>query len=100
MRILTLCYEFPPLGGGGSRVVSGLSRELVTLGHHVEVITMGFRGLPAEDLVDGVRVYRVPCLRFSPSVCTPAEQASYLFAALPVALTRIRRGLFDVNHTH
>jgi glycosyltransferase involved in cell wall biosynthesis len=100
MRILTLCYEFPPLGGGGSRVVSGLSRELVALGHDVEVITMGFRGLPAEDLVDGVRVHRVACLRFSRSVCSPAEQASYLFAALPVALRRTRRGRFDVNHTH
>lgn len=100
MRILTLCYEFPPLGGGGSRVVSGLSRELVALGHDVVVITMGFRDLPAEDLVDGVRVHRVPCLRLSPSVCTPAEQASYLLTALPEALRRIRRGRFDVNHTH
>lgn len=100
MRILTLCYEFPPLGGGGSQVVSGLSRELVALGHEVEVITMGFRDLPAEDLVDGVRVHRVPCLRLSASVCTPAEQASYLLTALPQALRRIRLGWFDVNHTH
>jgi hypothetical protein len=23
MKILTLCYEYPPLGGGGSKVVAG-----------------------------------------------------------------------------
>jgi hypothetical protein len=28
-----LSYEFPPLGGGGSRVVQGLARELASLGH-------------------------------------------------------------------
>ena len=27
MRILTLSYEFPPIGGGGSGVVKGLARE-------------------------------------------------------------------------
>ena len=29
MRILVLCHEFPPLGGGGSRVCDGLARALV-----------------------------------------------------------------------
>jgi glycosyltransferase involved in cell wall biosynthesis len=58
---------------------------------------MGYRDLPADDLVDGVTVHRVPCVRLSPAVCTPAEQATYLLAALPAALRRTR---FDVNHTH
>jgi hypothetical protein len=30
MRILTLSYEFPPVGGGGANVVKGLSAELVS----------------------------------------------------------------------
>ncbi|MGH7518333.1 MAG: glycosyltransferase, partial [Gemmatimonadales bacterium] len=62
MRILTLCYEFPPLGGGGARVVYGLSRELVSLGHQVDVVTMGPRGLPRRQEVHGVQVHRVPCV--------------------------------------
>jgi hypothetical protein len=40
MRILMLCYEFPPLGGGGSKVVYGLSKELVRLGHEVDIVIM------------------------------------------------------------
>jgi len=46
MRILLLSYEFPPIGGGGARVVVGLAKELVDLGHDVDLVTMGFRDLP------------------------------------------------------
>ena len=86
MRILTLCYEFPPLGGGGSKVVAGLTRQLAELGHTVDIVTMGYGGLPSVESASGVTVYRVPCLRFSRSVCSPAELATYLCAAIPLAL--------------
>ena len=36
MRVLTLSYEFPPIGGGGSGVVKGLAGSLVEMGHTVE----------------------------------------------------------------
>jgi glycosyltransferase involved in cell wall biosynthesis len=100
MRILTLSYEFPPLGGGGSKVVAGLSRQLVALGHTVDVVTMGYRGLPRLESVDGATVHRVPCLRFSTSICTPPELASYLCSAIPLALRLARRNHYDINHTH
>ncbi len=100
MRILMLCYEFPPLGGGGSRVVSGLAPELVRQGHEVDLVTMGFRGLPREEVVQGVRVHRVPCLRRRVHLCTVPEALSYIIAALPVVLRLARRRRFDVNHTH
>ncbi len=100
MRILTLCYEFPPLGGGAARVVYGLSRELVRLGHEVDVVTMGRRGLPRQQDVDGVQVHRVRCLRRAPHVCSMPEAFSYLVAALPVALELVRRRRHDLNHTH
>jgi glycosyltransferase involved in cell wall biosynthesis len=60
MKILMTSYEFPPLGGGGAQVVRGLSRELVRLGHEVDLVTMGFHGLPSRETVNGVRVLRVP----------------------------------------
>lgn len=100
MRILTLSYEFPPLGGGGSKVVAGLSRQLVALGHSVDVVTMGYRGLPRLESVYGALIHRVPCLRFSTSVCSTPELASYLCAAIPLALRLVRRNQYDINHTH
>lgn len=100
MRILTLTYEYPPLGGGGSRVARGLARALVQAGHEVEVLTMGFRGLPPAELDEGVRVRRVSCLRRHEDRSEPYELASYIAAALPRALRLVRDGKYDINHTH
>jgi glycosyltransferase involved in cell wall biosynthesis len=100
VRILTLNYEFPPIGGGGSPVSFELGRELVAQGHEVDVVTMGFDGLPAREVVQGIDVYRVPCLRKRRELCKTHEMASFVLAALPTVarLTASRR--YDVNHTH
>lgn len=58
VRILMPCYEYPPLGGGGRRVVDGLSRELAHEGHEVDVVTMAFRDLPLYEVIDGVGISR------------------------------------------
>ena len=100
MKILMPCYEFPPLGGGGAKVVFGLSKELVRLGHEVDVVTMGFRGLPKHEMVNGVNVYRVPCIRRNVSLCTPIEMVSYLMTAIPKVIQLIRQRDYDLNHTH
>lgn len=100
MRILTLCYEFPPIGGGGSRVVSGLASELVRAGHGVDLVTMRFRNQPRFQVVGGVRVFRADCIRRSPSICSPAEMATYLARALPLAAGLVRRNRYDLVHAH
>lgn len=100
VRILMVCYEFPPIGGGGGRVVDALSRELVKLGHRVDLVTMHFRGLPYFERVQGVNVYRVPSVRFSKSVCHPLEMITYLVSALPTLFWLTWRNRYDINHTH
>jgi len=100
VRILTLNYEFPPLGGGASPVSYELGRELVRQGHRVDLVTMGFDGLPAREIVDGINVYRVPCLRKHREVCKTREMASFVLAALPTVARLAARHAYDVNHTH
>jgi glycosyltransferase involved in cell wall biosynthesis len=100
VRILTLNYEFPPIGGGGSPVSYELGRELVAQGHDVDVVTMGFDGLPAHEVVDGINVYRVPCLRKRREVCKTHEMASFVLAALPKVARLTATHRYDVNHTH
>ncbi len=95
-----LCYEFPPIGGGGSRVVEGLSRELVRNGHAVDLVTMAFSDLPREDVVHGVNVYRVPCVRRKKHLCTMPEAAIYVMAARPTIRQLVSRNDYDINHTH
>ena len=47
IKILMLSYEYPPIGGGGAKVVDGLTSELSKVEIEVHLVTMGFRKLPA-----------------------------------------------------
>ena len=58
MRVALLSYRSKPHCGGQGVYVRHLSRELVALGHEVEV----FSGQPYPDLDDGVRLTKVPSL--------------------------------------
>lgn len=100
MRILTLSYEFPPIGGGGSGVVKGLCSELVRLGHTVDVVTMGFRDLPAHEIVDGIAVHRIDCQRRAISKCTAREALRYVFKARLVARELLKTHRYDLAHVH
>jgi glycosyltransferase involved in cell wall biosynthesis len=100
MRILMTSYEFPPIGGGGAAVVAGLSRELVASGHEVDLVTMAFQDHPRKETVDGVRVYRVPCLRKAKHNCTAPEAFSYVAGAMPTIHRLLSRRRYDVVHAH
>lgn len=95
-----LCYEFPPLGGGGAKVVYGLSKELVKRGLDIDLVTMGYQGLPKYEQINGVHVYRVPCLRTKKPICFSHEMASYVFLAIPTILKLMKQNKYSVNHTH
>ncbi|MBM7510342.1 glycosyltransferase family 4 protein [Nocardioides sp. 31GB23] len=58
MRIAMLSYRSKPHCGGQGIYIRHLSRELVNLGHEVEV----FSGQPYPDLDEGVRLTKVPSL--------------------------------------
>jgi glycosyltransferase involved in cell wall biosynthesis len=61
MKILVLTWEYPPrIVGGIARHVAELYPELVKLGHEVHLITVEFGSAPHYEVVEGVRVYRVP----------------------------------------
>ncbi len=63
-RVLFLSWEYPPMTVGGlSRHAYDLSRFLTKEGWEVHVVTTAVDGSPAEEVVDGVLVHRVPVLR-------------------------------------
>lgn len=100
MRILTLCYEFPPVGGGGSKAAHGLARELVRQGHFVQLLTLGFRNQLASECVDGIHVRRVHGLRAHHDRTRAYELASYLMAVRRPLRALLRDGRYDVVHIH
>jgi len=94
------CYEFPPIGGGGAKVVFGLSKELIALGHEVDLVTTRFRSRTPAPQVAGLRVHRVPCIRTRQFISYTPELATYIAAAIPFSLRLVRSNKYEINHTH
>jgi len=63
VRILSLTYEYPPIGGGGGRVAAALNEELARNGDRVEVLTSRMTGFSRRESVGGVMVHRSACVR-------------------------------------
>jgi len=99
-RILMLNYEFPPLGGGASPVSYEIAKGYVKLGHKVDVITMGFKGLKEFEKKDGINIYRVKCWRTKKEICHPWEQYSYIHSAKKFLKEHMKTHTYDINHTH
>ena len=100
MRILSLTYEYPPIGGGGSVVASSLNETLVHFGDTVDVVTSAMPDLERETIMNGVRVHRVPCLRRHAHYTTSPELATTLLPSYRRACELIRESRPDVMHVH
>ena len=100
MRVLILCYEYPPLGGGGAKVVAGLARQLVIDGHEVDILTSGWQELPHQEVVNGAQVFRIGTLRTRADRCNPVELGSYLIVARWFLRRLMKSRTYDVCNCH
>ncbi len=100
MRILTVIYEFPPIGGGGGRAAYDICKELVTRGNDVTVLTAHMRGLPFQTNEDGIRVTRISSLRKEPFRATFFTMLAYVLSGLWAGLRLISIHRPDIIHTH
>ncbi|MCX7868452.1 MAG: glycosyltransferase family 4 protein [Terrimicrobiaceae bacterium] len=100
MKVLTLNYEYPPVGGGGGRLCAAVCEGLAARGHEVMVVTAGLRNLSGSGWVRGVRVIRPQTFRRAPDTCTVPEMAQYLALAAPAALRAAQTWRPDIIHAH
>ena len=100
MRILTLIYEFPPIGGGGGRAAHDICKGLVLCGHEVTVLTAHMQGLPFEEVQDGIRLVRISSLRRETFGASFTTMLAYILAGLWTGLRLIRLDRPDVIHSH
>ena len=100
MKILTLNYEYPPIGGGAAPVAADIARHLSARGHEVHVVTMAFCDLPLHETKDGVEIFRVKCLRAKAYVSYPWEQLSYLLMAGRFLKKHLKTHTYDAVHVH
>ncbi len=78
----------------------GIARRLADKGHRVDVVTMAFRGLSADDLVSGVHVSRIPGLRLRLSTCSFVEMIPYVLLAPWRIIRMARSGNYRFSHVH
>jgi L-malate glycosyltransferase len=100
MRILTVIYEFPPIGGGGGRAAYDICRELAQRGHDVTVLTAHMQGLLCEETQDGIRLVRISSLRTEAFSATFQTMLAYVLAGLVAGLPLMWRFRPEVIHTH
>lgn len=95
-----LSYEYPPIGGGGAKVVDGLTNELSRLGIEVHLVTMGFKKLPLFEKKNNLYIHRIKSFRSNESVCTFFEIITHIIAAIPKVIKLQKEHGFLLNHTH
>lgn len=101
MRILIINYEFPPLGGGGGVASYQIAKGLVARGHEVDVLTTGRRGLPSNEVVDGMGIYRVPVAgRAELATATLLSMLSFVPSSLVKGWQILRKKRYDILSTH
>jgi glycosyltransferase involved in cell wall biosynthesis len=100
MRILTLIYEFPPIGGGGGRAAYDICKGLAARGHKVTVLTAHMQDLPFEEFKDGIRVMRISSFRRKTFGANFLTMLAYVLAGLWAGLRLISLDRPDIIHTH
>ncbi len=100
MKILVLIHEFPPVGGGGGHVALDIARGLQKRGHEIVLLTAHLRGLPKEEIVDGMRVLRMPSFRREAFRASLLSMAAYIARGLWVCFRLSNVWRPDVIHVH
>ncbi len=100
LNILTMNYEFPPVGGGAAPMSLQLCKHLAARGHNIDVITMAYKDLPRGETMHGFKVHRVPAIRKRPDICHTHEMATYLPSAVQKALALTAQKPCDIIHAH
>src|SRR4051794_14437763 len=100
MGILILCYEYPPIGGGGGRVAQTVAEGLVKRGHEVRVQTAALNGRSSVEVENGVHVYRTASGRRLPDTCTVLEMGLYILTSFLPTLRHCWGWKPQVVHAH
>lgn len=95
--VLTTDYFPPHVGGGVERVVFHLASELVRLGHEVAVVTLNTNGGEAEEVLNGIDVYRAKPIELTRKI---GVQSAVSVDALKMILEVCRIKRADVLHAN
>ena len=100
LRVLMICYEYPPLGGGTAAACSYLLSEMTRRDHiRVDLVTSGASSrIELVDLAPGIRIHRLPIAKRDLHYWRPGELTAWTWRALPYARQLTKRRRFDLSH--
>ena len=98
MKLLLLNYEYPPLGGGAGRAMQSIAKQLVEMGHDVDIITSHTKFSFSYILDGGVKVYTVPSLRKGIHDCGLRGAFTYLIFGYLKLLKLFCHNKYDFIH--
>lgn len=100
MKVLVLTHEYPPVGGGGGHVAQDIAGGLARRGHEIVVLTSHFDDLPKDEVVDGMRIIRVPALRRESFRASFLSMLAYIARGLWACSRLLKEWRPDVTHVH
>jgi glycosyltransferase involved in cell wall biosynthesis len=104
MRVLMLCYDYPPSTSGAAQATAALAEGLAGHGVAVDVVAGGGYAVSESRVVWGeaaegiVAVHRVPSRRPGNDGSGLQRAAAYVACATPVVRRLLRRQSYDVIH--
>jgi len=100
MKVLVISHEYPPIGGGGGKVVQDLCIGLVARGHHIHLLTALFENLPGKESMGNLVIERLPSKRTESFRAGFGTMASFVWKSLWRGLKVIRTWHPDLIHAH
>jgi glycosyltransferase involved in cell wall biosynthesis len=100
MKILVLSHEYPPIGGGGGRVVQELSRGLSDRGHQIHILTAHYADQPKLEQSEYLTIERLTSWRTQPFRADLKAMGAYVLKSFIRGLTVIRKFQPDLIHAH
>lgn len=94
MKILIICHEFPPIGGGAANAAFYIAKHLNNKRHDVTVITSRFKKAGRNQY--GFNMIYLPVLRRYVDRTTPLELISFAVSGIIYGLGAVRKRKYDV----
>jgi glycosyltransferase involved in cell wall biosynthesis len=100
MKILVLSHEYPPIGGGGGRVVQELSQGLANRGYQIHLLTAHYADQPKMEQSENLVIKRLPSWRTQPFRADLKAMGAFVIKSFFRGLKVIRKFQPDLIHAH
>ncbi|HAZ10415.1 MAG TPA: hypothetical protein DCY56_04840 [Candidatus Omnitrophica bacterium] len=94
MKILIICHEFPPIGGGAANAAFYIASYLRNKQHEVTVITSRFKRVNQAEY--DFNIIYLPVLRKHIDRTSPLELISFALSGIFYSLFNIRKSRYDI----